>query len=71
MTPENKKRLIELAKNDVGSAANNLYRAKAAARGRDTSLEWGQSGNSLQSIIDGYQKWYDEAQAMVAELEKL
>ena len=59
---------MRLAKDEVGRAADNLYRAKAAARGRDTSLEWGQSGQSFQSLIDEYQQHHDKALAVVTEL---
>jgi len=68
MTQETKAALIRLAKDEAGRAADNLYRAKAAARGRDASLEWGQSGQSLQSIIDEYQQHHDKALAVVTEL---
>lgn len=66
-----KSRLLKLAKADKGNAADNLYRAKMAAQGRDTSLQWGQSGQSLQSIIDGYQEWHDEADEAIKLLEAL
>ncbi len=64
-------RLLKLAKADKGNAVDNLYRAKIAAQGRDTSLEWGQSGQSLQSIIDEYQEWADEADEAIKLLEAM
>ena len=63
--------LLKLAKADKDNAAYNLYRANRAAHGRDTSLEWGQSGQSLQSIIDEYQEWHDDADKTIKELEAL
>ena len=58
-------RLLELAQNDLGSARDNLARARAAARGCDPSKEWGQSGQTLNEIIAGYEQWEREAIACV------
>jgi hypothetical protein len=68
MKDTTKERLIQLAKQDLANASDNLYRAKMAAQGRDTSMEWGHSGQSLQSIIDGYQEWHDHAAEVLREL---
>lgn len=63
-----KDRLLALAKADMDAAYDNLCRANIAARGRDTSEMWGQSGQSLQSIIDGYREWYEQAKEIVESL---
>lgn len=55
--------LIEAA---IGGLEDNLYRAKCAARGHDASKQWGESGKTLQQIIDEYQT---ELDAMKAELK--
>lgn len=62
--------LVKLIENDLGAAQDNLYRAKIAARGRDTSAEWGESGVTLQSLIDGYQRKVDLATSALAEAER-
>lgn len=46
---------IEYAlKQQLGNARDNLVRAKAAARKCDPSELWGESGQTLQKIIDEY-----------------
>lgn len=54
-------RLLELAQNDLGSARDNLARARAAARECDPSKQWGQSGQTLNEIIAGYEEWERDA----------
>jgi hypothetical protein len=46
-------------KSQLGNAQDNLHRAKSAARNSDPTKEWGQSGETLQQIIDGYQAEVD------------
>jgi hypothetical protein len=51
----------------LGNAADNLCRAQAAARSCDASKQWGQSGQTLHQIIDGYQAEHDRwKRALVA-----
>lgn len=40
-------------------AEDNLYRAKLAGRRSDLTQQWGESGQTLQQIIDGYQSEVD------------
>lgn len=37
------------------NAKDNLNRASCAGRRHDPSLQWGESGQTLQQIVDGYQ----------------
>jgi hypothetical protein len=39
----------------LGMAEDNLCRAKAAARRADPTKPWGESGQTLQEIIGGYE----------------
>jgi hypothetical protein len=64
----NNEYIKKLIQADLGNAQDNLYRAQAAARECDPSKEWRQSGQTLQSIIDGYQAWADQAQAALDAL---
>ena len=50
----------------LGNAADNLHRARAAARSVDASKPYGQSGKTLQQIVDGYQAEYDRWQQALA-----
>jgi len=56
--------LKRLAENDLGNARDNLCRARAAAKSGDPSRQWGQSGQTLNDIIRGYEEW--EAKALEA-----
>lgn len=63
-------RLVELAKRDLSEARDNLFRARAAAKGCDPTEEWGQSGQTLNEIIAGYEAWEQEALETLKEAEK-
>ena len=63
-------RLRKLAEQDLAMARDNLARARSAAYGRDASLQWGQSGQTLNEIIQGYEKWEREALETLAEVDK-
>ena len=52
-------KLIEDAK---GAAVDNLARARLAASHQDASKLYGQSGQTLNEIIAGYQKRLDTVQ---------
>jgi len=54
-------RLVDLAKQDLGAARDNLARARCAARGCDPRKEWGRSGQTLNQIISGYKQWESDA----------
>ncbi len=56
--------LLNLAKQDLGAARDNLQRARQAAKHHDPSKEWGASGRTLAEIIAGYEAW--EAKALEA-----
>lgn len=51
--------VIQAVKSQIANAEDNLFRANAAARSHDASKQWGQSGETLQQIIDGYQAEVD------------
>lgn len=63
--------LETLIKNDLGCAEDNLFRAKLAARGADVNANWGESGQTLGSIIDQYQRGVDKAKAALAALDRM
>lgn len=69
--PKRENRLVELAKQDLANAQDNLYRARAAARGCDATIQWGRSGQTLNEIIAGYEKWESEAQTALEEARRL
>lgn len=51
--------IILAVKGRLSAAEDNHYRATCAAKGRDVHQQWGQSGETLQQIIDGYQAEID------------
>ncbi len=70
MTAETRRRIIQALESDLGNAADNLHRARAAFKGRtpeQMAEHYGQSGESCQSILDGYQEWHDKASAALQE----
>ncbi len=69
--PKREHRLVELAKQDLANARDNLYRARSAANGRDADLQWGQSGQTLNEIIRGYEDWEREALKALAQAEEM
>jgi len=52
----------------IGNARDNLHRAQAAARRFDPTLQYGESGQTLQQIIDGYQAEVDRWERALASL---
>jgi hypothetical protein len=46
--------VIAAVKSQLSNAEDNLYRAKHAALTCDPSKQWGQSGQTLNEIIAGY-----------------
>ena len=66
-----KERLVQLAKQDVRNAQDNLARARSAARFHDPTRQWGQSGETLNQIISGYEKWEQDALAVLAHAEAM
>jgi hypothetical protein len=72
MTPEIKADIEKLIRDEIGRAEDNLFRAECAARKHDPRKQWGESGQTLQQIIDGYQAQNDRylrALAAFAEIE--
>jgi hypothetical protein len=65
--PKQEHRLIELAKQDLARARDNLWRARSAARGRDVSAQWGQSGETLAEIIAEYERGEADALKTLAQ----
>jgi hypothetical protein len=53
----------------LGNAEDNLYRATAAFRAADLTVQHGQSGQTRGQIIDGYQEEVDRWKAALASLE--
>ncbi len=49
---------------ELGNAQDNLHRAQAAAKNCDPSQQWGQSGETLNDIISGYQQRVDEVKSV-------
>lgn len=67
----NKAYLLKLAEADLSNAEENLYRAKhAQRRASDPSKPYGQSDQSLNEIVAGYQRWRDEAKQAVESLQE-
>ena len=64
-------RLLQLARNDLASARDNLIRARGATTGFDATKEWGESGQTLNQIIAGYEQWEREALVAVKQAEVL
>jgi len=54
--------IADALRNELGVARDNLYRFRLAARGRDTSKQWDESGKTLADHLAA-------AQSHVAELE--
>lgn len=71
MTKTSTQRLLDLAKQDLAEARDNLIRARAASVGRDIYAQCGQSTQSLLEIIQGYENWEIQALEVVALAEKL
>jgi hypothetical protein len=71
MSPDTINIIVRLLEQDLGAAGDNLLLARSAARGRDASLPWVGSGQTLQQIIDGYQAWHDKTARAIAEFEKI
>jgi len=67
-----KQKVIKIIRSSLAGAEDNLYRAKRMfdARTMDLSAEYGQSGQSCKSILDGYQKEYDELKAALDWVNK-
>lgn len=68
--PPRKPRLVELAENDLAQAKDNLYRAKCAVGWCDPNQPYGQSGQTLNDIIAGYERWIIEAEATVKQAQE-
>ena len=65
-----KDKVIKIIQGSLAGAEDNLYRAKRQfdPRQMDLSQEYGSSGRSCQSILDGYQTERDE---LISALEWL
>ena len=50
-----KKTLLRLCDQAIGVADDNIYRARLASRGHPLNEEYGQSGLTLEQIIQGYE----------------
>lgn len=64
-------RLLKLAQDDLGAAQDNLCRARAASRHCDSAAQWGASGQTLNEIIIGYEKWEAEALESIEQAKAL
>lgn len=72
MSPQTKNAIIKALKADLSNAGDNLYRATTAFKHdtmEDMGREYGQSGQTRQQILDGYQKWHKEAREALQEAE--
>lgn len=70
MTMNDDKDLEEAVRGRLGEAEDNLCRAKLAARNRDADAQWGESGETLQQVIDGYQAAVDHWKAALSRLKE-
>lgn len=61
-------RLLTLAQQSLSNAQDNLARAKRAAIECDPAEKWGESEQTLEQIIAGYEKREAEAQELVNKL---
>lgn len=64
-------RLLELAKQDLANARDNLARARLAAQAHPVDEQWGQSGQTLGEIIAGYEDWERTALQAVHKAEAI
>jgi hypothetical protein len=74
MKEEIKNRIIKILKDDLGNAADNLARAKAAFNGYSTEMldrKYGQSSQSCREILNDYQDWYNETAEAIVEIDTL
>ena len=62
---------LQLAKNDLSNARDNLRRARIVASNCDPSKPWKESGQTLNEIITGYEQWEQEALEAVKQAESL
>ncbi len=68
-----KQTILKLIDREIGGASDNIYRAKAGFRGRsptEMQQNYGQSGESCQSILDGYLSQEEKYQKLRAWAEK-
>ena len=56
MTTKQQKYIEGLVQEDIDRATDNIVRARARARVGDSTREYGESGRTLNDIIEGYQK---------------
>lgn len=70
MTQTTKDAIIAALKADLGNAADNLCRASRAfseLSPDQMNSQYGQSGQTRQQILDGYQEWHRKAKAALEE----
>lgn len=63
-----KEYILKLIENDIGAARDNVIRAEFSFRGQDLSKTYGSSGETKQSILDGYRSWLAEGEKAKAWL---
>ena len=56
---------------DLSYAEENLCRARLMARSYPPDKPYGESGETLSSIIAGYEQWVETAKQAVQQAEKL
>ena len=66
MKEETKKKLVSMARSQLGGAEDNLYRAQRSFNGmtaEQLAMQHGESGRTRQSILDAYaadvESWRD------------
>lgn len=72
MSPETIKAVIRALEQDLGNAEDNYYRASSAFKNctpAQMDAEYGQSGETRQAILDGYQQWRDRAKKALEEFK--
>ena len=65
-----KREVRAIIKDAMGGATDNLYRCELACGANDPSKEWGQSGQTLNEIRQGYSNRVDHFNKCLKWLEK-
>lgn len=71
---EIKNNVIALVKKEIGNAEDNLYRTQLAFKNnteKQMNEKYGQSSSTRQEIVDGYQRWFDDAKECLDWLNSL
>ena len=70
MNDTTKKLALEALLSKLSAADDNLYRAKTAASWQDADKLYGSSGQTLNQIIEGYQREVDKYRQAIRDLQE-